>query len=88
MDFAKLRQLAQTASAPQESASGSLLKGIVKVTVDDYRPDKVLVRASLGKRMFTAEFSADDLCEIRKDPKVEAVSLAEILPLQKLPSKS
>ena len=39
----------------------------------------------MGSRIFTAEFLSDDLAEIENDPQVEAVSLAEALPLQRLP---
>ena len=69
----------------QKAAPGTHVTGIVKVKKDGYQPAKLRVRATIGTRIFTADFLADDLAEIENDPQVEAVSLAETLPLQKLP---
>lgn len=66
----------------------TLLSGIVKVHADGYRPSQLRVRAEMGKRMFTAEFLASDLKAIEADPKVEAVSIAKAVPLQKLPDQA
>ena len=85
MNFAKLRQSGEPAPSKRMLAGGKRVTGIVKVRRDGYRPDRLQVRSELGRRMFTAEFDSGDLAAIESDPQVEAVSLTEILPLQKLP---
>jgi hypothetical protein len=64
---------------------GAQLTGIVKVKTAGYRPSQVRVRSVIGSHIFTADFSAADLLAIESDPQVEAVSLSQSLPLQKLP---
>lgn len=83
MDFSKLRQLGQAVASRGTPPPGERLTGIVKVRAEGYTPPKLHVRARIGARMFTADFSSDDLAELRNDPLVEDVSLAERLPLQK-----
>lgn len=85
MDFTKLRQNGQPATHAFRVPLGTRVTGIVKVREDGYQPAKLHIRATIGARMFTADFLSDDLAEIENDPQVEAVSLAETLPLQKLP---
>jgi hypothetical protein len=85
VDFSKLSQLGRPVTRQDAVAPGKRLTGIVKVKVDGYQPAKLNVRAELSGRMFTADFLADDLAEIQCDPQVEAISISETLPLQKLP---
>jgi hypothetical protein len=85
MDFTKLRKLGQPVAPAQKAAPGTRVTGIVKVKKDGYQPAKMRIRANIGDRIFTADFLSDDLAEIESDPQIEAVSLAETLPLQKLP---
>jgi len=85
MDFKKLGQMGQPAASKRQIPPGTQLTAIVKVNQDDYEPAKVHVRSKMSPRIFTADFSSDDFAAIESDSKVEAVSLAEKLPLQKSP---
>jgi hypothetical protein len=85
MDFSQLRKLESQSAKPRGCETDTQLTGIVKVKTAGYRPSQVRVRSIIGSHIFTADFSAADLLVIESDPQVEAVSLSQPLPLQKLP---
>ncbi len=87
MDFTKLRELGRPAASESPLPPGTRLTGIVRVRSAGYVPEKARVRTNIGSHMYTAEFLAEDLPELRGDPQVEDVSLAEKLPLQRLPQE-
>jgi hypothetical protein len=85
MNFSDLKKLEKRSLGPVNVPSDTMMRGIVKVKKDRYRPAKVKVRSELGERIFTADFLAGDLASIEADPDVEAISVSKAIPLQKLP---
>ena len=57
MDLSKLVRSAGSAEELQAEPSGKLLRAIVKLKGDGYRPSRLSVRASMGERIFTADIS-------------------------------
>ncbi len=82
--FADLAQLGKTVEVSEPQRKGQTL-GIVEVRTAGYVPPKVTKRAEMSPFLFTAMFQGEDLEDIRKDPEVSGVRVAEQIPLQKMP---
>jgi hypothetical protein len=83
MDLTKLRKV--ESPGPRRAAEGvtGTITAIVKVKRAGYRPAQVKVRSSVDEKIFTAEFPAEALEKLEKDPEVEAVSISRPLQEQK-----
>jgi hypothetical protein len=85
MDFKKLRESQQPGGEEKDVSPPRRVTGIVKVRTDHYCPANVEVRSKIDERLFTAEFSSDQLAALRSDPQIETVSVSQPIPLQKPP---
>jgi hypothetical protein len=79
VDLTKLKKIEPPSPRTIASNAEGMVTAIVKVKRAGYRPACVKVRGEIDAHLFTAEFPAEELDSLEKDPEVAAVSLSRRL---------
>lgn len=81
IDLRKLKKLSDLgkvesvpASALDSLESQGVVTAMIHVTESNYVPPQVRVRARIDPTLFTADFPADVLTALERDPKVDSIA--------------
>lgn len=78
-DFDDLKELREETPLESELAPDQLVLAIVQVREPGYVPPGIHVRSRIDDKLFTAEFPAGRLIDLRADERVASVELSRRL---------